>query len=67
MGGAYSEALQENAGGLPEERGHAEPPGAWLLWAAHPESAECPGSGQPSAHGEGQLSGRKLVLILKAV
>lgn len=54
--------LEASRGPL-EEGQRKEPPGAWLLQAIDPESAECPGSGQPPAHGDGQLSGRKALLF----
>ena len=41
------------------------PPGSRLFQAVDSELAECPGGGQSPAHGEGRLSGGKVVLCLK--
>lgn len=41
-----------------------EPPEAWLCQAVDSESPECPGSGQPPAHGRGDFrEGRVLQVV----
>lgn len=58
-------AFQENAGDPLQEGVPMGPPGSRLFQAVDPELAECPGGGQPPAHGEGRLSGGKVVLCLR--
>lgn len=58
-------AFQENAGDPLQEGVPMGPLGSRLFQAVDPELAECPGGGQPPAHGEGRLSGGKVVLCLR--